>query len=287
MFFIVACGDDSNDNDNNNASGSQNTFNATVEGQNAPGPVSNDTPEPQQGVMFAQGAGSILQLFMLDKDGKMNINVFVDTSVHTLPGTVPVTEINGSAFVQMTIMTTGIPYESQAGQGTIEFSKCANVVGQRIEGRFNNVVLKDSTMLGGDFTLNGTFSLTFLNQAGTLTCAQASNNSNNHSNNNNNSNNNNTCTHEMCSDPGHSCCPYMQCLGGCFMGCAMSDCMGTDVASCNGCLLGCYPTCNVSGECQTAATALETCMSDAGCNMSDEDPACAKQHCCSEFTATF
>ena len=152
-----------------------------------------------------------------------------------------------------------------------------------MDGRFNNVTLTDAMGGGTTYTLNGTFSLTLVNQAGSVTCTstpppdtdadvqEATPNE----------------CHTGCEQGDGVCCPYAQCLGECWMQCAFSQCMSGDVVSCNACVVACYSTCNVSSECNQAAQAIETCANNAGCNLMDEDETCMVQNCCSQAEAAF
>ena len=265
---------------------------ATVKEEGGETRTENNTQAEPSEAFGAVYAGRVLSLFFLSSTGT-SWTFIVDTENKQIPGTLPVEESDGDVHGTLTELGTGgVPQIfTTDGTGTLRIDTCPKAMGQQVEGAFVNIGFTEAGS-GAKRTLNGSFTLEVRSSTGELNCkAEAAEGEGEGEGAEGEGEGAPTCDHEICADTSANCCPYMECMAQCILTCAMTDmtCM-SNPANCYACITGCWDgTCNVSAQCKTAATALDACEQDNGCDTlaDEESEACSRAHCCDELKAAY
>lgn len=247
--------------------------------------VTGTRPTAEPKVFGANIADGVLQLWMVGDDGT-TVTAILDTTAAALPGEVPVgVPTQAASWVTVTVPTSGHVYNTFDGSGTVVVDQCPGAAGTAFTGSFHGIRLKDE-LQQGEIVLNGTFNLMVAAVSGPgLNCKAVAPEPDASSGTDTTTTGDagpaDPCPINTCDGP---CCPFAQCISSCEFNCAMNTCM-TDPMGCDTCMTGCYPGCDVSAACQTAADAVNQCSEKAGCDPMAEDDVCIKTHCCAELRA--
>ncbi len=247
--------------------------------------VKGTQPTPDPNSFGANIGDARLTLLLLGDDGTA-ITAILDTTNSPLPGEVPVGTPNEVSWVTVAVPTAGHVYNTFEGSGAVVINQCPGGPGDAFTGSFNGIRLKDEVQQG-EITLNGTFNLMVATAAGPGLNCKPTTSGPDASTGTDTTTGGDTgpvdlCPMETCDGP---CCPFAQCIGQCQLDCVMQTCL-SNPAGCEQCMTGCYPQCNVSAACQTAADAVQACSVANGCDsVDDEDDTCLKTHCCTELQA--
>lgn len=248
------------------------SFDGTIGGETAKN--ENDQVVPNQ--FSAQIADKTITIYLMPSPTTVIYLVGETDDSHKLPGNLKINELtytNGA-----TIYT----YQS----GTVSIDDCPSLMGETFTGKFSGVVVKDQ-MSTTTKTITADFSVTVNGVAApALVCGGGDTTTDNDTT-------APQCGYSAEQCEGGVCCPYVECYNACFI----SDCMTTctdpnQMTQCMSCMNNCASvTCasKMTSACNTAYTALDTCMTNNGCdNLTDDvEIACARTNCCDQLKAAF
>lgn len=266
LVFFSCGGSDSNDNTK------KSSFDGSIDGQD----TTNETDQVTANQFSAAIADKTITIYLMPNPSTLIYIVGETDDSNKLPGKLKIVDLT------YTDGATIYTYQS----GTVSLDSCPAEQGETFTGTLSNVAVKNEVS-DTTKTISGNFSVTVLSVASpALTCTGGDTTDDN-------DNTAPQCGYsaEQCEDG--VCCPFVECYNACFVSNCMSTCTDPNqMTECMTCINTCATTTcgsKMTSECDTAYSALNTCMDNNACDnlIDDEEVACATTNCCDELKAAF
>ena len=285
VLLSFAC-DDDDSKDQSQDTGPANEVNAKIEGGSADTEVKGESEDSQEGMYFATVAGGELTVYLASSAGEV-IFFTVDTNQVTVPGDASVNgELTGPAYITY---TAGITI-NEGNSGSITVSNCPNTVGTVVKGSFNNIGMLDTSTETANGTFSGDYRATIVTSDGSAQCAEEPDPETDAIDDISTDvgpSPGPACVNDSCDGP---CCPYIEPIGTCQVGCTTGVCTTEDLMGCMNCMSNCIIDSGLPDDeaCMTPLTPLTECSKTHQCegNIYGEDE-CLATFCCEEYKAAF